>query len=48
MIMNTEWYKSLTGIAKLWGKRIYKGLATIDDVPEEWREIVREAMPVGE
>lgn len=43
-----EWYKTLTGIAKIWGKKVYKGLVTIDDVPENWREEVREAMPVME
>jgi hypothetical protein len=46
--MNEEWYKTLKGIAKLWGKRVYKGLATIDDVPEEWRDEVQAVMPVGE
>ena len=46
--MNDKWYESLTGMAKLYGKRIYKGKMTIDEVPEEWREEVRTAMPVDE
>lgn len=43
-----EWFRSLEGIAKLWGKRVFKGLCTIDNVPEDWRETVRAAMPASE
>lgn len=44
--MDKKWYENLTGMAKIYGKRIYKGIMTIDEVPDEWRETVRAAMPV--
>ncbi len=46
--MDDKWYESLKGMAKIYGKRVYKGKMTIDEVPAEWQDEVREAMPVDE
>lgn len=43
--MDDKWYESLTGMAKIYGKRVYKGKMTIDEVPAEWQDEVRAAMP---
>lgn len=34
----------MDAIVKFWVRRIKAGRATIDDVPEYWREAVREAL----
>lgn len=34
----------MNAIVKFWVRRIEAGRATIDDVPEYWREAVREAL----